>query len=229
MSKSDAAVYARWKAKLKAREALLDHARRQAAYWSAQYHRAKPGTARRALAYRMTKSRKAKVAKREAQVAEARKVVARHTPTLLREKAYKAAVSQLGVMETGGNNSGVPLTRYIKTNQGTGPEPWCGDFVAWCYRQAGSKRVSRAWAAVRLLSGVLGVKRTSKPQRGDLVRFTFSHVGIFVRDLGDGTIETIEGNTGASGAVSDSSTGGDGVYRKLRSKGLVQDYLRVVG
>jgi hypothetical protein len=40
-------------------------------------------------------------------------------------------------------------------------------------------------------------------------------------------IETIEGNTGASGAVSDSKTGGDGVYRKRRAKTLVNDYLRV--
>jgi hypothetical protein len=50
---------------------------------------------------------------------------------------------------------------------------------------------------------------------------------MFVRDRGDGTIETIEGNTGASGAVSDSRTGGDGVYRKVRPKSLVKDYLRV--
>ena len=63
--------------------------------------------------------------------------------------------------------------------------------------------------------------------RGDLVRFTFDHVGMFVRDRGDGTVETIEGNTGTSGAVSDSATGGDGVYRKIRSKGLVRDYVHV--
>jgi len=150
----------------------------------------------------------------------------------LRLKAYEAAASQVGVMETGGNNRGVPLTRYIRTNQGVGPEPWCGDFQAWCYRQAGSKAVTRSWAAVRLFGGIVGVKRVDQPLRGDLVRFDFSssgldHIGMFSRDLGDGRIETIEGNTGASGAVSDSSTGGDGVYRKVRSKALVHDYLRI--
>ena len=130
-------------------------------------------------------------------------------------------------MEHGGNNMGETVTKIIRANGGEGPEPWCGDFQAYCYRHAGSKAVTRAWAAVRLIGGLAGIRPTSSPLRGDLVRFTFDHVGMFVKDNGDGTITTIEGNTGASGAVSDSSTGGDGVYRKIRSKGLVNDYLRV--
>ena len=67
----------------------------------------------------------------------------------------------------------------------------------------------------------------SAPKRGDIVRYTFDHTGLFVKDNGNGTITTIEGNTGHSGAVSDSKTGGDGVYLKVRSKSLVRDYLRV--
>jgi len=133
----------------------------------------------------------------------------------------------VGVMEVGGNNAGSKVTEIIRANGGTGPEPWCGDFVAYCYRLSGSKAVTRNWAAVRLLRGTTGVTATRKPRRGDLVRYTFDHVGMFVRDRGDGTIETIEGNTGATGAVSDSRTGGDGVYRKVRPKSLVKDYLRV--
>lgn len=103
----------------------------------------------------------------------------------------------------------------------------CGDFVAYAYRLAGSKAVTRAWASVRLLGLLAGVRRLLGPSTGDVVRFRFDHVGLFVRDLGDGTIETLEGNTGSSGAVSDSITGGDGVYRKIRSKTLVGDYLRI--
>ena len=76
---------------------------------------------------------------------------------------------------------------------------------------------------------MLGIHATSRPRAGDLVRFTFDHVGLFEKDNHDGTITTVEGNTGASGAVSDSRTGGDGVYRKIRSKSLVRDYLHVVG
>jgi hypothetical protein len=145
----------------------------------------------------------------------------------LRERAYRIAASLIGVMEEGGNNAGRKVGEIIRSNGGAIGEPWCGDFVAYCYRNAGSKSVTRSWAAVRLLSLVSGVKATTSPQPGDLVRFTFDHVGMFVRDLGNGEIETIEGNTGASGAVSDSATGGDGVYRKQRSKSLVNDYLRV--
>jgi hypothetical protein len=130
-------------------------------------------------------------------------------------------------MEVGSNNAGAKVTEIIRANGGGGPEPWCGDFVAYCYRLSGSKAVTRNWAAVRLLRGATGVTGTRNPRRGDLVRYSFDHVGMFVRDRGDGTIETIEGNTGASGAVSDSRTGGDGVYRKIRSKSLVKDYLRV--
>jgi hypothetical protein len=147
----------------------------------------------------------------------------------LRDRAYRVASGLVGVMEQGGNNAGPMVTKIIKANGGAGPEAWCGDFVAYCYRLAGSKRVSRSWAAVRLLRGLAGITATNQPHRGDLVRFTFSHVGMFVRDLGNGAIETLEGNTGRSGAVSDSSTGGDGVYRKRRSKALVLDYLQVHG
>jgi len=145
----------------------------------------------------------------------------------LRERAYSVAKGLVGVMEHGGNNQGAVVSKIIRANGGSGPEPWCGDFVAYCYRLAGSRAVTRSWASVRLLGGVSGVRRTTAPRMGDLVRFTFDHVGMFVKDNHDGTITTIEGNTGASGAVSDSATGGDGVYRKVRSKGLVQDYLRV--
>jgi peptidoglycan hydrolase-like protein with peptidoglycan-binding domain len=148
-------------------------------------------------------------------------------PRRLGDRAYRIAGGLVGIMESGGNNRGEMVMKIIKANGGSGPEPWCGDVVAYCYRLAGSKSVTRSWAAVRLLRGVAGVRRTGTPRRGDLVRFTFSHVGIFVRDCGNGTIETIEGNTGRSGAVSDSTTGGDGVYRKVRAKGLVLDYLRV--
>lgn len=145
----------------------------------------------------------------------------------LRLRAYDAAQGLVGVMEQGGNNAGPMVAQIIRANGGLGPEPWCGDFMAYCYRLAGSRSVTRAWASVRLLGMAAGVSRLFKPSTGDLVRFRFDHVGMFVKDNGDGTFVSIEGNTGASGATSDSTTGGDGVYRKIRSKSLVRDYLRV--
>ncbi len=168
----------------------------------------------------------------KALVAEAERMVSRRSHQIvenapLPDRAFKVAEGLIGVMEQGGNNRGAMVTKIIRANGGVGPEPWCGDFCAYCYRLAGSKAVTRIWASVRGLGAVAGVTRTTSPRRGDLVRFSFDHVGIYVRDLEGGFIETIEGNTGASGAVSDSSTGGDGVYRKRRHKSLVSDYLRV--
>lgn len=112
----------------------------------------------------------------------------------------------------------------------------CGDFVIVCYRNAGSRLVDRSWAAVRLMA-TAGVRATTDPQQGDIVRFRFDHTGLFdcwCNASGERVVKskathlrTIEGNTGASGAVSDSVTGGDGVYRKVRDKSLVADFLRV--
>lgn len=145
----------------------------------------------------------------------------------LGQKALDVARTLIGVMEQGGNNTGPIVDKIIRANGGVIGEPWCGDFCAFCYRIAGSKLVQRLWASVYYLGTLLGINKVAVPKPGDLVRFKFDHVGLFEKDNGDGTITTIEGNTGASGAVSDSKTGGDGVYRKVRSKSLVNDYRRV--
>ena len=173
-----------------------------------------------------------RIAHWQKRVDEASAVIARRNRQLaarrpLRVRALAHARELIGVMEQGGNNVGPTVSKLIRAQGGTPGEPWCGYFAGYVYRQAGSRAVDWHWAAVRLISLVAGVRRTSKPLPGDLVRFTFDHVGLFEKDNRDGTITTVEGNTGASGAVSDSATGGDGVYRKVRSKSLVQDYLRV--
>jgi hypothetical protein len=145
----------------------------------------------------------------------------------LRERAYRVASKLVGVMEEGGNNQGHAVMEIIRANDGVGPEPWCGDTMAFVYRTAGSKSVTRSWAAVRLLLAGTTVRRQSRVKRGDIARFSFDHVGMFVKWLGGGYFESIEGNTGASGAVSDSSTGGDGVYRKRRHVSQVHDFRRI--
>lgn len=163
-----------------------------------------------------------RVVVQEKRLANYRKSV--HQP--LRERALAVARTLIGVMEQGGNNAGPMVSKIIRENGGVGPEPWCGDTMAYCFRHAGSKVVQRAWAAVRFLGFLTGMSIVKKPLPGDIVCFTFDHTGMYVRDLGDGQIETIEGNTGASGARSDGD-GGDGVYLKARSKSLVSRYVRV--
>jgi hypothetical protein len=145
----------------------------------------------------------------------------------LRERAYREAVKCIGIMESGANNRGAEVEQLIREGGGVAGQAWCGWFMAAMYRRAGSKAITWQMGAVRLWLGLFGVRKTPAPRRGDAVRFTFDHIGMFVRDLGNDYIETIEGNTGASGTVSDSATGGDGVYRKTRHKSLVNDYLRV--
>jgi len=161
----------------------------------------------------------------------------------LRQKALLVAKSLVGVMEHGGNNRGETVTKIIRANGGTGPEPWCGDFVAFCYEKAGSKCVQRGWASTLQLGYLRGMGVIKYPRAGDIVVFDFpggqssDHTGLVVTYCNASGhavvrrkathIKTIEGNTGASGAVSDSTTGGDGVYEKVRSLSLVARYVRV--
>jgi hypothetical protein len=143
------------------------------------------------------------------------------------ERAWKIAGTLVGTMEQGGNNRGPMVEKIIRDNGGDVGEPWCGDFVAYCYRQAGSKAVNRSWASVYYLGRIVGVTKTSDPKVGDLVRYTFSHTGLFGKwNSRPVSIRTREGNTGASGAVSDGN-GHDGVYEKNRTTGQVEDYRKV--
>jgi hypothetical protein len=218
------ASLALWKRRLPRREKLLAAARKRG-------HADEPGRV-------VTHKEAALIHKREAQVAEAKKMIAKRRAQLavarpLRVRAHDQAVKLIGVMEQGSNNMGPQVSAIIRNVGGTPGEAWCGDFMAYVYKLAGSKVIDRNWAYVPFMSRITGVKKVAQPTVGDIVRFEFTgdsvedHTGMFEKDNGDGTITTIEGNTGATGAVSDSKTGGDGVYRKVRSKRLVRDYLRV--
>jgi hypothetical protein len=153
------------------------------------------------------------------------KQIKAHRP--LREKALSEMLKLVGIMEQGGNNMGREVLKIIRANGGNGPEPWCGDTVAYAYRRAGSKVVQRGWAAVRLLGFLTGMRIVTLPAPGDIVVYNFDHTGVFRRWLGGGFFEAVEGNTGRSGAVSDSATGGDGVYIKKRHISQVTRWVRV--
>lgn len=158
----------------------------------------------------------------------------------LGEMALKEAESLVGIMEQGANNSGTKVLAIIREAGGTGPEAWCGDTVAVCYKRAGSAVVSRSWAAVRLLGFLTGMTILSDKRdglAGEILCYTFDHTGLLVNYCdADGKkckpgkathLKAIEGNTGSIGAVSDSSTGGDGVYVKIRDLSLLDRVVRV--
>lgn len=162
-----------------------------------------------------------------------RRQIRAHRP--LATRAFQYAEGLVGIMEQGGNNVGPEVSKLIRAAGGSPGEPWCGDTVIVCYRNAGSKAVNRSWAAVRLML-TPGVRRTSNPVQGDIVRYTFDHTGLFAhwcdangkpcpKNVASHLL-VIEGNTGASGAVSDGN-GSDGVYKKVRDRGLVSDFLHV--
>jgi len=149
----------------------------------------------------------------------------------LRIDAHKYALAAVGIVEAGGNNVGKDVEKIIEANGGERGEPWCGDFVAYCYLLAGSKSVVRLWAAVRYLERLLTkVQLLRNVKRGHVVIYNFDHTGIFHRWINKaaGTFEAIEGNTGDTGAVSDSKNGRDGVKIKQRSLSQVSSYRRVL-
>ena len=142
------------------------------------------------------------------------------------------AEAQIGQRETG-NNGGVAVRKYQgATWLEQGAWPWCAAFVCWCYREAlkaavdpGYKRprTAGAWDFERWAreQGAELIKPASKAKRGDIIIFTFSHIGIVVKDQRGSVIHTVEGNTNGAG-----SRDGDGVYAKKRAGGLARSLVR---
>ena len=106
----------------------------------------------------------------------------------------------------------------------------------WCAKEAGVKVPN----TVSTMNGAAGFKKlgtwtdaaAASPKPGDIVYFDFmeggapiEHVGIVVKDNGDGTVTTIEGNTAGTKKKSGSqANGGEAVVKqrgyKKNKKGL---------
>lgn len=106
--------------------------------------------------------------------------------------------------------------------------PWCAAFTSVICQEEGMRRdidyPHSAGVAVCFnwfrRQGRIVSKHKLKP--GDMVRFTFSHIGFFVRyaNAAKTAIVTIEGNTSAGNAGSQRD--GGGVHQRVRSLGLIQ-------
>jgi len=142
------------------------------------------------------------------------------------------AESQIGVREKG-NNGGEDVRKFQRaTWLDLGPWAWCAAFVCWCYREAlkrgddpGFKRprTAGAWDFERWArdQGANLLKPPGPARRGDIIIFTFSHIGVCVLDQKGNRIETVEGNTNPGGGRE-----GDGVYRKTRESDKVRSLIR---
>ena len=136
----------------------------------------------------------------------------------LRQKILQVAESQIGTLEYG-TNSG-PCLKY-PNYFGRGSESWCADFASWVYSHAGDGMNNPYCPSiVNNLKAEGKWKGRSSPQPGDLVLFDWQgdgvadHVGIVKSVNANGTIETIEGNSG-------NSSGQEGVWEHNRSMGCI--------
>jgi hypothetical protein len=149
----------------------------------------------------------------------------------------QVAFKEIGTIE-GPKDNETKYGAYTKANF----LPWCGSFVMWCGNEAGVKIPN----TVSTLAGAKAYQKanawqdveTATPMPGDIVYFDFpgdgvdriSHVGIVLKDNGDGTITCIEGNTSPD-KKGDQRNGGQvakkvRAYKKSAKKGLP---LAVVG
>jgi len=137
----------------------------------------------------------------------------------LRLRALGIIKGELGTLETPNNSN------HIKYNDwwGWGNVAYCMIFVAWSWVKAGSKAFAKGsrWAGCREMlddakAGGHGIHLTSDPDPGcpGVVNLYGDarpdHAITFVRDNGDGTAQTYEGNTSKDGTYI------QGVWKKDR-------------
>lgn len=132
------------------------------------------------------------------------------------------ATKEIGTAETGDNH-----TKYGIFTKHDG-QPWCGSFVMWCAAQI-KQSIPNVVYTPAGVSGFQGIglwanAATAKPKPGDIVFFDFveggapvEHVGIVVKDNGDGTVTTIEGNTSPEHKTAGSQANGGEVAQRIRA------------
>lgn len=162
------------------------------------------------------------------------------TPTTtapLAEKLVELAKKEVGVEEVNGTNCGPRVNEYksatcLDSEQGW---PWCAAFICWLMREAMKdssytfKRPTTAsawgfeeWAAKQNNKVQLKKPHKDDIKAGDIVMFTFSHIGLAIGEPHDGYIDTIEGNTDGQG-----SREGGAVLQKKRKLSAIRSRIRI--
>ena len=154
------------------------------------------------------------------------------------------AVPYVGATEGRGNRiGGDPRMREIYQADGlwqdgdTDGYPWCCSFVSLCVqhlirqspfyghvqppRTAGVRKFRTQWAPSQNCLVFAPTDRTRRPHKGDVVVFTFSHIGIVTSTMATG-VRTIEGNTNEAG-----SREGTTVRRKERTNAVIRCFIRL--
>lgn len=139
------------------------------------------------------------------------------------------ASAELGVAEAPpGSNDAPRIAEYRTATAGSGVGPWCSYFVSWVAQQAGVPigpgGQGEGWVP-SVKTWAEGEGRwipagSGAPAVGDLVLFdragdgVYDHIGIVTGVAGDGSIQTVEGNS--SDAVSARSYGPGGYAGLVR-------------
>lgn len=165
------------------------------------------------------------------------------TSPRLPAKLVEVACREIGTEEADGTNCGPRVNEYKAATwlPADKPWPWCAAFVCWCVREAmreaGVKetrtfkrpQTAGAWDIENWSRQQDGSTQTRKPhggdiRAGDIVIFTFSHIGIALGGPdAEGWVETVEGNTDAAG-----SREGGGVFRKRRRMSQIRSRVRMM-
>jgi CHAP domain len=144
-----------------------------------------------------------------------------HSSQGIRSRLLDNARAELGQREATWNDS-PRITQYRAASGSPGPGPWCAYFVSWAAREAGFPLGDQgqgfglvdavyAWAQQ---SGRAVPVGTGTPRPGDLIVWD-EHIGIVERVAQDGSIHTIEGNSG------------DSVARRVHPSGDALGYVRI--
>ena len=163
------------------------------------------------------------------------------TQTALQREIVNVASGEIGVTEVNGSNCGPRVDQY-KAATWLNPKrgwPWCAAFVCWVVREAAAlsgvqftrtfkrPRTAGAWDMENWSLAQDRSTWTKKPHRkdiqpGDIVVFTFSHIGFAVSAPdANGYVTTAEGNTDKRG-----SREGGGVFRKRRHISKIRSRIR---
>tara|TARA_R100001509_G_scaffold75301_1_gene42106 strand:+ start:447 stop:1067 length:621 start_codon:yes stop_codon:yes gene_type:complete len=156
------------------------------------------------------------------------------------KKMVALAREEIGVSEVDGSNCGPRVDEY-KAATWLDPDkgwPWCAAFICWLVREAIEgedvkfKRPRTAgawdfenWAKQQDGKGVDLRKPSNEDiKAGDIVVFSFSHIGLAVKDIdSSGYVITIEGNTNGAG-----SREGGSVLQKKRHVSKIRSRIRIV-
>lgn len=136
------------------------------------------------------------------------------------------ALAKLGIRETGGNNHGPWVKKFLASVGLPEGFPWCDAFQSYVEEQVAKKKLAVSSASVG--ATYAAAKKNgwvvTRPLRGDLACYDFDgdgqfndHIELVVKVLGLGpmlTLQVVGGNT--SSGVSGSQADGDGVWLRRR-------------